>query len=177
MGYVVDGAQRMKGLIGDFPTFSQIGSASGKLAPVNCKEILNKTMPNLKMSIEAMGAKVTHDAQPKIMADAGQLHQLFQNLLGNALKFRNSRPPEIDISCTQQWHDWLFAVRDNGIGIDSQFTERIFVIFQRLHTRERYEGNGIGLAICKKIVEWHGGKIWVESDVGKGSTFSFTMPA
>src|SRR5207249_12243033 len=120
---------------------------------------------------------LTQDPLPTVSAEDSQLRQLFQTLIGTRIKYRNSRAPQIHVSCRQKAADWLLSVKDNGIGIDPQYAERIFVIFQRLHTREEYPGTGIGLAVCKKIVERHGGRIWVESKVGKGATFYFTLPA
>ena len=122
------------------------------------------------------GARITRDPLPTLRVDAGQMAQLFQNLIGNALKFRGERPPEVHVSAEQKPGHWVIAVRDNGIGIEPQYFERIFLIFQRLHTRKHYPGTGIGLAICKKIVERHGGAIWVESQPGQGSTFYFSIP-
>jgi light-regulated signal transduction histidine kinase (bacteriophytochrome) len=128
------------------------------------------------MVIEENHAIVTSDQLPTVMADASQMVQLFQNLVGNAIKFRGEELPRIHVSVEEKGNEWVFSVKDNGIGIDPQFSERIFVAFQRLHSREKYPGTGIGLAICNKIVDRHGGKIWVESELGKGSTFYFTMP-
>jgi light-regulated signal transduction histidine kinase (bacteriophytochrome) len=128
------------------------------------------------MAIAESGAIVAHDDLPQIMADSAQLVRLFQNLIGNAIKFRGKKKPKIYISARREGHDWLFSVRDNGIGIEPAYAERIFVVFQRLHTREEYPGTGIGLSVCKKIVERHGGHIWVESEPGHGSTFYFTVP-
>jgi light-regulated signal transduction histidine kinase (bacteriophytochrome) len=121
-------------------------------------------------------AEVTHDPLPTVMAEGAQLAQVFQNLIGNSLKFRGERPPHIHISAVDSAGEWTFSVSDNGIGIDPQYRERIFTMFQRLHTRAQYPGTGIGLAICKKIVEHHGGRIWVESEPGTGTTFRFTIP-
>jgi light-regulated signal transduction histidine kinase (bacteriophytochrome) len=131
----------------------------------------------LQVAIQKSAAQVTHDPLPTINGDDVQMGQLFQNLIGNALKYRNGDAPAVHVSCERQDRDWLFSVRDNGIGIDPRFAEKIFMIFQRLHNRETYPGTGIGLAVCKRIVERHGGKIWVESEPGKGSTFYFTLAA
>ena len=129
------------------------------------------------MAIADSGAVITHDPLPSLPADQTQLTQLFQNLVGNALKFRRpEEPPRIHVAAAREDSAWRFSVRDNGLGIDPQFFDRIFIIFQRLHGREEYPGTGIGLAVCKKIVERHGGRIWVESEPGKGSTFHFTIP-
>jgi light-regulated signal transduction histidine kinase (bacteriophytochrome) len=138
--------------------------------------VLARTLLNLKTAIDESGAQVTQDQLPTVPGDELQLGQLLQNLIGNAIKYRGQRPAEIRVGCERDGEMWRFAVTDNGIGIDPEYTERIFVIFQRLHTRQEYPGTGIGLAICKKIVERHRGKIWVESEPGKGSTLYFTLP-
>ena len=134
-------------------------------------------MVGLQVVIQESAARVTHDPLPTVMADDIQLGQLFQNLIGNALKYHNGNAPAVHIGCQRRDNDWLLSIRDNGIGIDPRFAEKIFVIFQRLHNREQYTGTGIGLAVSKRIVERHGGKIWVESAPGKGSTFYFTLLA
>jgi PAS domain S-box-containing protein len=181
--FAVDGAHRMQKLINDLLTYSRVGTRAKPFEPTDCDRILRSAQANLKLAIEEAHAKITWDSLPTVQADGVQLLQLFQNLVGNALKFRSQEPPAIHISAILQKkpddatvEEWLFKVRDNGIGIDPQFFERIFVIFQRLHTQQEYPGTGIGLAICKKIVERHGGRIWVESEPGRGATFCFTLP-
>jgi len=144
--------------------------------PTDSEEILRQTLMNLKVAIEESGAKVSCDGLPTVMADATQLSQVFQNLIGNAIKFRGEESPVVHLEAARQEEGWVFSVRDNGIGIDPQYADRIFLIFQQLHTRGEYPGTGVGLAICKRIVERHGGRIWVESEVGRGSTFYFTVP-
>ena len=176
IAYAVDGANRMQRLINDLLAYSRLGTRAKGFAPADCTAVLDQALANLKAAIEESGAVVTHDPLPTVTADNSQLVQLFQNLIGNAIKFRVEEPPRIHVSAEQKGNEWVFSVRDNGIGIDPQYAERIFVIFQRLHTREEYPGTGIGLAICKKIVERRGGRIWVESQPGRGSTFYFTIP-
>jgi light-regulated signal transduction histidine kinase (bacteriophytochrome) len=174
--FTVDGVKRMQMLIRDLLEFSRVG-VKGKISkPANCSVALEEALYNLHSSIDENNVEVTYDLLPTVMGDSSQLSRLFQNLIGNAIKFRGEEKPKIHISAEQKGKEWIFSVRDNGVGIDPKYFNRIFVIFQRLHTREEYEGTGIGLAICKKIVERHGGRIWVESGVGKGSTFFFTMP-
>jgi PAS domain S-box-containing protein len=176
IAFAVDGANRMQGLINDLLAYSRVGTRFKGLEPADCTAVLVQALANLQAAIEKSGAVVTHDSLPTAMADKLQLVQLFQNLIGNAIKFHVEEPPRIHISAEQKGNEWVFSVRDNGIGIEPQYAERIFVIFQRLHTREEYPGTGIGLAICKKIVERSGGRIWVESQPGAGSTFYFTIP-
>jgi len=173
----VDGASRMGALINDLLAYSRLGAKGPELAPTSCEEALKRALANLQASIADSHAEVTHTALPLVTGDQSQLTQLFQNLIGNALKFRASRPPRVQVWAEQQDGHWAFGVSDNGIGIEPQYAEKIFTVFQRLHTREEYPGTGIGLALCKKIVERHGGKIWVESQPGQGSTFRFTLPA
>jgi light-regulated signal transduction histidine kinase (bacteriophytochrome) len=177
IGYAVDGVNRMQSLIADLLSFSRVGSRGGAFEPVELDRVLERALANLQTAIEESGAQVTHDPLPTVRADPVQLGQLFQNLVGNAVKFRGEAPPRVHVSAERRGGEWRFAVRDNGIGIEPEYVERIFVIFQRLHGRGEYPGTGIGLAICKKIVERHGGRIWVESAAGQGSTFYFTLPA
>lgn len=176
IGYIVDGATRMQQLINDLLTYSRVGRQSLNLQEVDINLVCKRALDGLRMAITDSHATVTYDALPTIVADAGQITQLFQNLLSNAIKYRDKVAPQIYISANRTETEWTFSVADNGIGIDPQYAERIFVIFQRLHTRRDYSGTGIGLAICKKIVELHQGQIWVQSELGKGSTFYFTIP-
>jgi light-regulated signal transduction histidine kinase (bacteriophytochrome) len=177
ISFMVDGATRMQNLINDLLAFSRIGTRGKPFASVECENILQTVKENLDVAIAESGAVITQDPLPALVADQTQLTQLFQNLFSNAIKFR--RPEEalrIHVSAARQNSEWRLSVRDNGIGIDPRYFERIFVIFQRLHGREKYPGTGIGLAICKKIVERHRGRIWVESERGQGSTFHFVIP-
>ena len=176
IAYAVDGANRMQRLIEDLLAYSRVGARARGFEPVDSAAALDQALANLKATIEQSGAVVTHDPLPRVVHDKLLLAQLFQNLIGNAIKFHVEAPPRIHVSARQKGEEWVLAVRDNGIGIDPQYAERIFTIFQRLHTNEEYPGTGIGLAICKKIVERGGGRIWVESQPGKGSTFYFTVP-
>ena len=176
IGYAVDGASRMQRLINDLLAYSRVTSQGNEFERVDCNGLLEEVLSNLRVAVEESRAEVTHDPLPTVMADGRQLGQLFQNLIGNAIKFRGEEPPEVHVSAERRTGEWLFSVRDNGIGVDPQYAERIFVIFQRLHNREEYPGTGIGLAICKKIVERHGGRIWVASQTGQGATFHFTLP-
>jgi PAS domain S-box-containing protein len=176
MDYIVDGAARMKQLIEDLLAYSRVGTRGRDFQPTDGAAALAKALANLRAAQEASGATVTHDALPSVLADGSQLTQLFQNLIGNAMKFRGADPPRIHVSSETRDHVWVFTVRDNGIGLDTQYADRIFMMFQRLHNKLEYPGTGIGLAICKKIVDRHGGRIWVESKPGQGCTFGFTLP-
>jgi len=174
--YAVDGAVRMQRLINDLLTYSRVGTRGKPLEPTDAHAVLGEAVVNLAATIEESGALITNDDLPTVRTDASQLVQVFQNLLANAIKFRGAEPPRIHVSATDQGREWVFSVRDNGIGIERQYAARVFVIFQRLHTRQEYPGTGIGLALCKRIVERHGGHIWFESEPGAGSTFFFTVP-
>ena len=176
IGYVVDGTERMKILINDLLEYSRVGTRGRPLEPVESSSALENAMANLRVAISEANAKVTHDRMPKVQGDINQLSQLFQNLIGNGMKFHGDKRPEIHISSVQVGESYVMSVSDNGIGIDPQHNERIFGMFKRLHGRGEYPGTGIGLAICSKIVERHQGKIWVESELGNGATFSFTLP-
>lgn len=165
----------MKSLITDLLAYSRVGTRGRELAPVEMEDILERVRRNLKLAIEDSSAIITHDPLPTVLADSGQMVQLLQNLIANAIKFRDTGSPRVHVGVRRQDVHWLFFVRDNGIGIDPQYAERIFVIFQRLHNRFEYPGTGIGLAICRKIVERHGGHIWVESEPGNGASFYFTL--
>lgn len=177
IGYAVDGANRMQILISDLLAYSRVGTRGRDLVPTDAGAVFETARANLRVAIEESGADVTSDELPAVMGDETQLVQLFQNLLDNAIKFRGEERPRIHVGVERQDGGWLFSVSDNGIGLDSQYAERIFVIFQRLHGRTEYGGTGIGLAVCKKIVERHGGGIRVESEPGEGSTFYFTLRA
>ena len=174
--YALDGANRMRRLINDLLAYSHVGTRKKPFKAVSCSSILRQILANLQTSIEESHAVITHGPLPTVSAEPLQLTQLFQNLIGNAMKFRCKEPPQVHISALQKTKEWVFSVRDNGIGISPGQAARIFVIFQRLHTKSEYPGTGIGLAICKKIVERHGGRIWVQSEPGKGATFCFTIP-
>lgn len=173
--YAVDGAVRMKGLINDLLSFSRVGTKGRPFDVVDCQDVLRQVMETFKITIEESQAEVTCDKLPALKADATQLGQLFQNLIGNALKFRGEAPVKIHVGVEESDDAWIFCVKDNGIGIGKEYVERIFVIFQRLHTKDEYPGTGIGLAVSKKIVERHGGRIWLESELNKGTTFYFSL--
>ena len=175
MAYIVDGASRMKQLIEDLLAYSRVGTKGADFKMVNAEEALKRALFNLRAAIQEAGAVVTNDPMPTLPADEVQLGQLLQNLMGNALKFRSASVPRIHIGVAESALEYTFEVRDNGIGIEPQYYERIFMVFQRLHNKGEYPGTGIGLAICKKVVERHGGRIWVESRAGAGSSFYFTL--
>lgn len=176
MHYVVDGAARMKQLIEDLLAYSRVGTKGKEFRAIELEAALKRALTNLRAAIEESGAAVTWDPLPGVSADDSQLAQLFQNLIGNALKFRGAGVPRVHVSAAEKDGEWEVTVADNGIGIEPQYFERIFMVFQRLHTKGDYPGTGIGLAICKKVVERHGGRIWVDSALGEGSRFHFTLP-
>lgn len=177
LGFVVDGGQRAQALIGDLLSLARLNSQARPMQPVALETVLSDVLRQLRLVVAETGTKVTHDPLPVVPADARQMGQLFQNLISNALKFHGSSAPAVHIGAHEEAGIWRISVADNGIGIEPKFFERIFVIFQRLHLRSDYKGTGIGLAICKKVVEHHGGSIGVQSDFGKGSTFFFTIPS
>jgi light-regulated signal transduction histidine kinase (bacteriophytochrome) len=167
----------MSDLVQGLLAYSRAGAREARHQPVPCQQALDAALANLQVSIAESNARVTHDDLPTVVAERTQLTQLFQNLIGNAVKFRRDGvAPMIHVGCRREGGQWLFWVKDNGIGIEPQYQDKVFLIFQRLHGPEMYPGTGIGLAICKKIVEQHGGKIWIESKIGEGSTFYFTLP-
>lgn len=175
IAYAVDGANRLQRMINDLLAYARVETRGRSFERVDSEFTLKRALTNLKVAIEESSAQITHDSLPGVMADGSQLVQVFQNLIGNAIKFRDEKPPHIHISAESKTNEWFFSLRDNGIGIDPQYKERIFVIFQRLHGNQ-VPGTGIGLSLCKRIVERHGGRIWVESEPGNGATFYFTIP-
>lgn len=177
IAYITDGAVRMQGLITDLLTYSRVGEGELTKEATDLEAVLNQTLTDLSRAIDESNGFISADPLPTVNANPRQMGQLLQNLIANALKFQSEQPPQIQIRAVLHNQFWTISVQDNGIGMEPQNTERIFVIFQRLHTRQEYQGTGIGLAICKKIVERHGGQIWVESELGRGTTFFFTLPA
>jgi signal transduction histidine kinase len=177
INYAVDGAQRMQSLIHDLLAFSRVGRQETELRNVNCHDLVGQAMKDLQAAITENGAVVNRENLPSLKANGSQLKQVFQNLIGNAIKFHGSEAPIIDISAQRHESDWIFSVVDNGIGIAPEHAESVFTIFNRLHTRVEYPGNGIGLAICKRIIERHGGYIEVVPREGSGTVFKFTLPA
>ena len=175
IAHAVEGATRMRALINDLLEYSRVGTRVNAFGPTDCNEVLKAALSNLQTAINEKKAVVTSDLLPTVMADETRLMQLLQNLIGNALKFTGDKPPKIHVGAQRVDGAWQFSVSDNGIGIEAQYRERIFGVFQRLHTRREYPGTGIGLAICKRIVEHHGGRIWVESELGKGAIFHFLI--
>lgn len=176
IGFIVDATKRMQGLINDLLLYSRVQTRQQEFQDTNCEDAISAALSNLKMAIQESNAYVEYGKMPTIKGDVLQLTQLFQNLIGNAIKFRSEERPHVQIAAQNESGRWRFSVRDNGLGLDMKYADRIFVIFQRLHSKEAYPGSGIGLAICKKIVERHGGSIWAESEPGKGTTFVFELP-
>ncbi|MFA5822947.1 MAG: ATP-binding protein [Thermodesulfovibrionales bacterium] len=174
--YICEGVDRMQLLIKDLLIYSQVDTKERVFKPTNCSVALESAIRSLRSAIEENEAEVTYVSLPTVMADASQMSRLFQNLIGNAIKFHDRKTVRVHVSAERKGDEWIFSVSDNGIGMDPEQADRIFVIFQRLHSKEQYPGTGIGLAICKRIVERHGGRIWVESEQGKGATFYFTIP-
>jgi len=174
--FAVDGATRMQALINALLVYSRVSTQGGAFEPIDCNLAVERSLANLRAAQTESGATIRRAQLPSVAADGFQLGQLFQNLIGNAMKFRGDRPPEIEIAVRRAGAEWIFSVADNGIGIEPKYIEQLFIVFKRLHTRAEYPGTGIGLAICKKVVERHGGRIWVESEPGRGTTFFFTLP-
>ena len=177
IAYAVDGAHRMQLLIGDLLAYCRVGTTGKELRETSSEAALEQALLNLEGAIQESGVVVTHDPLPTVIADGAQLVQLFQNVVGNAIKYRSAELPRVHVSAKKNGgNEWIFSMRDNGLGIDPKYFEKIFVMFQRLHGREEFSGTGIGLAVCKKIAARHGGRMWVESEPGKGSTFYFALP-
>jgi light-regulated signal transduction histidine kinase (bacteriophytochrome) len=174
--FAVDGAKRMQGLINDLLAFSRVGRTTEHFAAVDLGTCVAAAVKSLGTAIEESGATVTANSLPVVTCDSGLLTSVFQNLIGNAIKFRADAAPEVRIEAVRDGSFWLFSVTDNGIGIEPRFAERVFVIFQRLHSRETYAGTGIGLALCRKIIEFHGGTIWLDTDRFPGTRIWFTLP-
>jgi PAS domain S-box-containing protein len=176
IGFAVDGVNRMQRLIDDLLAYSRAGTQEYRIGPVDCEDLVRDTLAGMQTTISEAGATVIVEDLPTVRGDEGQLRQLFQNLIGNGIKFRADDPPQVRVSAEREGSAWRFGVEDNGIGIDPRHAERIFSVFKRLHTREKYPGSGVGLSICKRIVERHQGRIWVEQSVLGGSRFCFTIP-
>lgn len=174
--YAVDGAVRMQQLIQDLLAFSRVATRGGDFETVDSRSVVDRALNDLHAATVEAGARITCGDLPAVRADPDQLRQVFQNLVGNAVKFRGNRPLRIHVSARSETGRWVFSVRDNGIGIDPRYAEKVFVIFQRLHPRSAYPGTGIGLALCQRSVQRHGGRIWFESEPEQGTTFHFTLP-
>lgn len=177
IGYAVEGAARMRTLINDLLAYSRVGTQGAAFVETDLDAVLTDVLSHLGPSLQDVAATVTRDPLPTLTCDPTQLGQVFQNLISNAAKFHGSEPPLIHVGARREGPEWVFSVSDNGIGIDPQYFDRVFVIFQRLESRAKYPGTGIGLAISKRIIGRHGGRIWVESQPGAGSTFFFTLRA
>ena len=177
MQYIVEGGQRMRQMIADLLAYSRVGAKDVKTETVALRQPLDRALEMLRGAIDESAAAIRVEDLPTVRLNPGQWTQVFQNLIGNAIKFRSDRPPEIQVGAKRDGKFWLVWVKDNGIGISPEHREQVFEVFQRLHTRQKYPGTGIGLAICKKVVERHGGRIWVESEPGQGAAFYFSIPA
>ncbi len=175
IAFAVDGAQRMQVMVSALVTYSLVGTGEFDVQPIAGDAVLDQAIASLQTEIEERGAVITRDHLPTVVADGEQLTQLFENLVGNSIKYCRERPPEIHVAAEEGDREWLFSVADNGPGIEPEYNERIFALFQRLESKDESSGCGMGLAICKKIAERHHGRIWVESEHGKGATFSFTI--
>jgi light-regulated signal transduction histidine kinase (bacteriophytochrome) len=174
--FAVDGATRMQALIDNLIMYSRVSTKEQHFQPTDCDDVLDRALANLQAARQDSGAIITRGKLPTVCADGSQLMQLFQNLVGNAIKFRAERRPMIHVDAGREANGWVISVRDNGIGIDPKYIDQLFVVFKRLHTQTEYPGTGIGLAICKRIVERHGGRIWIKSAPGQGATFYFALP-
>jgi light-regulated signal transduction histidine kinase (bacteriophytochrome) len=169
-------ASRMQALISDLLRYAHVGATERKMEPVDLQRVFEQTLENLDVRITELDADISHDVLPTVLADASLIGQVFQNLISNAIKFHGDDPPRVHVGAIKEEDRWILSVKDNGIGFDPAQTARLFNIFQRLHTNSEYPGTGIGLAICKKIIEQHGGRLWAESEPGRGSAFSFSLP-
>jgi len=176
IAFAVGGVSRMQRLIDGMLSFSAVGSHAAPFRPVDANEVVDEAVANLDAAIGEHHAEVTRDDLPTVTADRTQLMQLFQNLIGNAIKFHGRQPPRVHVACRRTERDWVFEIRDNGIGIPAKYAEQVFGLFRRLHDSESYPGTGVGLAVCKRIVERHGGRIWFDSEPGKGARFCFSIP-
>jgi light-regulated signal transduction histidine kinase (bacteriophytochrome) len=176
IGFAVDGAKRMQVLINDLLSFSRVGRLTREQVVVDCDEVLRQALGNLATVIEESGAEIDAGPLPSVRGEPALLTAVFQNLVGNAVKFHGDEPPRVTLSAVRDGDFWTFTCADNGIGIDPEYAERVFVIFQRLHPKDAYPGTGIGLAMCRKIIEYHGGRIWLDTDADRGTTFRFTLP-
>jgi light-regulated signal transduction histidine kinase (bacteriophytochrome) len=177
LSYMIEGALRMDALLRDLRTFTQVSTNTAEaVGEIESQDVLDNVRANLTLALQESGASITHTALPRVRMHAFQLEQVFQNLLSNAIRYRSGDPLQIHIAAVRQGREWLFSVQDNGIGIAPQFKELVFGLFKRLHTNAEFPGTGMGLAICQRIIDRAGGRIWVESDVGRGATFFFTIP-
>lgn len=174
--FAVDGADRMRAMVDDLLSFSRVEHADGEFEPVDCETLVDRVTDDLRVQIEESGAEVVVDPLPTVTADPEQLEQLFGNLVSNAIKYNKADPPRVEISAEGTPDEWVFTVADNGIGIDPEYSDRVFEVFNRLHHDDEYSGTGIGLSLCQEIVENHGGDIRVDSEPGEGSTFSVSLP-